>query len=216
MTDLIRFAHRGAPARGTRGNSLAAYAAALRNGANGLEGDVRLTADGVPVLFHGLGRLHGVPLRRIQRADLPAEIPSLAELWQRCGTQFELALDMAEPQAVEAVIDLARRYDAMPRLWLTYWRIPTVAAWRQRWPEVKLVYPTFFAFPTPVLRRTARRLDGIGVDALNLHYRIIGRGSVAATHAAGLKLFAWGLRRRGDVRRVTALGVDGVFIDDLG
>lgn len=211
----IRFAHRGAPRQPARGNTLAAFAAALRDGAEGLESDVRLTADGVPVLVHGLGRVAGRPLRQVNRAELPHHIPTLADLFAHCGNGFELALDMADPAAAEAVIALAREHDAVERLWLTYWRLPEMARWRRRWPDVTLVYATMFAFPQPLLRRTAASVAAAGVDALNVHHRLLGRDSAATAHAAGLKLFAWGLKRPPHERRARALGVDAVFIDDV-
>ena len=211
----IRFAHRGAPQQPARGNTLAAFSAALRHGAEGLESDVRLTADGVPVLVHGLGRVAGRPLRQLTRAELPRHIPTLADLFAQCGNGFELALDMSDPTAAEAVIALARQHDAVARLWLTYWRLPEMAVWRRRWPEVKLVYATMFAAPLPLLRHTAARVAAAGVDALNVHHRLLGKGSAATAHAAGLRLFAWGLKRPPHERRARALGVDAVFIDDV-
>ena len=52
MTAPLGFAHRGARADAPE-NTLAAFALALRLGATGLESDVWLTVDGVPVLHHG-------------------------------------------------------------------------------------------------------------------------------------------------------------------
>lgn len=124
MADFIRFAHRGAPVRPAAGNTLEAFEAALARGSEGIESDVRLTADGVPVLVHGIGPVGRRPIHRLIRADLPRQIPSIAELWQRCGTDFELSLDMADPDAAAAVVELARQYDAVSRLWLTYWKLP--------------------------------------------------------------------------------------------
>jgi glycerophosphoryl diester phosphodiesterase len=215
MSSLIRFAHRGAPVHPVAGNTLAAFEAALRHGAEGIESDVRLTADGVPVLVHGAGLVGRRPVQQIGRRDLLPAILTLAELWERCGNDFELSLDMSDPAAAEAVIDLARRHGALPRLWLTYWRLPAMIAWRRRWPEVRLVYATFFAFPEPVLRRTSARLAVAGINAINLHQRIIGRNSAATVHAGGLKLFAWGLRRHADIARLAALGADAVFVDEV-
>lgn len=216
MSNLIRFAHRGAPIAPAQGNTLVAFADALNSGAEGLESDVRLTADGVPVLVHGAGLIGRQPVRRLKRAELPSHIPSLADLWEHCGNEFDLALDMSDPQAIGTVIDLARRYDALPRLWLTYWRLPAMAEWRRRWPEVKLVYATMSGFPNLLLRRTALRVAAAGVNALNLHHRLITRRSPETVHAAGLKLFAWGLRHPAQVRRVVSAGVDAVFVDEVG
>jgi len=212
---LIRFAHRGAPVPPHSGNTLEAFEAALRRGAEGIESDVRLTADGVPVLVHGLGRVGGRPLRSLRRAELPPSILTLADLWEHCGSDFALALDMSDPEAAEAVVDLSRYYGTESRLWLTYWHLPQMAAWRRRWPEVHLIYGTMFGAPRPLLRRTADRAAAAGVDALNLHHVLVGHNSSTTVHAAGLRLFAWGVRDRGRVRRLAAIGADAVFVDDV-
>jgi glycerophosphoryl diester phosphodiesterase len=216
MAGLIRFAHRGAPSGTARENTLAAFSDALRNGAEGLESDVCLTADGVPVLAHGRGIIDKQPVSRLTRAQLPDHMPALADVWEQCGNEFELALDMTDPRAAAAVVDLARRHGAFDRLWLTYWRLPQMVEWRRRWPDVKLVYATMFGLPNALLRRTSLRVAGAGVDAVNLYHRLIVRGSAETAHDAGLKLFAWGLRRSEDIPRVVALGADAVFVDDIG
>ncbi|HEY7293971.1 MAG TPA: glycerophosphodiester phosphodiesterase [Dehalococcoidia bacterium] len=211
----LRFAHRGAPVPPVRENTLTAFAAALDAGAEGLESDVWLTADGVPVLLHGAGRLRGRPVGTLRRAELPEQIPSLEQLWWRLGNGFELALDMAAPRAAATVVELARRYGAVDRLWLTYWRLPRMAAWRRRWPEVRLVYATMFGFPPPLFRRVTARCAAAGIDAINLHHRLVGRATVQTAHAADLRLFAWGLRHEGHLPRMRTLGLDGVFIDEV-
>lgn len=176
---------------------------------------MRLTADGVPVLVHGSGLRRGPHVHRLRRADLPAQIPSLAELWESCGSDFLLALDMVDPAAAGPVIALARHYGAVPRLWLTYWRLPAMLAWRQRWPEVRLVYATMFGVPEAVLRRTVRRAAEAGVDAINLHHRLVRARTAETVHAAGLKLFVWGLLSASESGRLARLGADAIFVDRL-
>ncbi len=74
---LIRFAHRGASALAPE-NTLAAFREAVRRGCGWIETDVRLTADGVPVLIHdekvdrttgGHGAVGTLTLRQIHRLD---------------------------------------------------------------------------------------------------------------------------------------------------
>lgn len=64
-------------------NTLPAFAAAAAAGVDGVELDVRLTADGVPVVIHdGDTALFGRPVRHVAttpRAALPAGVPDLAE-----------------------------------------------------------------------------------------------------------------------------------------
>jgi glycerophosphoryl diester phosphodiesterase len=86
-------AHRGASAREPE-NTLAAFEAAAREGADVIELDVRLTADGVPVILHdpdvsattdGKGYVHEMTLGQVKglnasgRGATRHEIPTLAE-----------------------------------------------------------------------------------------------------------------------------------------
>ena len=76
----IGFAHRGARAHAPE-NTLDAFALALRLGATGLETDLWLTADGVPVLDHdGVVRRRGRqrPIAAVAKSALPASIPPLS------------------------------------------------------------------------------------------------------------------------------------------
>ena len=88
----IAFAHRGARAHAPD-NTVEAFQLALRLGATGLESDVWLSADGHAILDHdGVvgGRLRKVPIGRLDRGDVPAHMPSLADLYDACGTDFHL------------------------------------------------------------------------------------------------------------------------------
>ena len=86
----VLFAHRGARAHAPE-NTIEAFTLGLRLGATGLESDVWLTADGVAVLDHdGVvgGLLRRKQIADVDRADLPAHMPSLAELYEACGNQL--------------------------------------------------------------------------------------------------------------------------------
>ena len=106
----ITFAHRGARAH-ARENTIEAFELALRLGATGLESDVWLTADGVPVLDHdGVVRVQRRKrtIRELRRDQLPAHIPTLAELFERCGTDYELSLDLKDEAVGRSVIEFVR------------------------------------------------------------------------------------------------------------
>src|SRR5256885_11529810 len=118
----IAFAHRGARAH-ARENTLEAFALALRLGATGLESDVWCTADGVAVLDHD-GQV-GSRLRRrsigdVRRAQLPAHIPTLDDLYTECGTDFELSLDVKDPAAIGATVAAARAAGVANPMWLCH------------------------------------------------------------------------------------------------
>ena len=207
---VIVFAHRGAPAPGMPANSLAAFMAALRAGATAIEADIQLTADRVPVLLHHALK-PGTPISRTLRAGLGDSCPALTDLWECCGVDFDLALDMVDPRAAPVVVALARRYGALEHLWLTYWRLPLLQRWRALWPEVRLIYSTLAL--APLLWRTATRAASAGLDAINVHRWLLGAHTAAIVHAARLRLFVWGLRTDAHVQRALALGADGIFVD---
>jgi glycerophosphoryl diester phosphodiesterase len=207
----VGFAHRGGALTRRQQNTLPAFLRAVRLGA-GVESDVQLTADGEPVLLHApLGLHRGRPLRRLRRSQLPATVPTLADLYRRCGVDFPLALDMTEPAAAEAVVEVARAHGALSNLWMTYWRLDRLEGWRAQWPDLRLVFPSLLVrAPSQLLPRLA----DIGVDAVNVHHRAVGPRLVAAADAHGMRVLAWGVRRRGSIAAVLARGADGVFADD--
>jgi len=211
---MIVFAHRGAPRHREEENTLPAFERAIALGASGLESDIALTVDGIPVLTHPRLLARRLRIAETRLADLPPHIPSLESLYERCGNAFHLSLDMAAPGAVDAVVAVADRHGARERLWLTYWRLSTLAQWRGRWSDVHLVYPSIPVFPRR-LDTLLGRLRDQRVDVLNVHHRFCTLALGTRVHAAGLQVFAWGVRRRGQIARVARAGVEGVFCDDL-
>jgi len=184
---------------------LVAFERALSLGARGLESDIGLTTEGIPILQH---------LSLFRHRPSPLRPPTLEELFQRCGTDFDLSLDMGEPRAAEAVVRIATRYGAIDRLWLTYWRIPVLQEWRRRWPRLHLVYPTIPLRPSST-HTVIEHLAETQITTINIHYRFCRRALIEQAHARGLLVFAWGVRSGRPLPRLLIRGVDGVFCDDV-
>src|SRR4051794_11262717 len=143
---VIGFAHRGARAHAPE-NTLESFALALRLGANGLESDVWLTTDGEAVLDHdGVVRtgLRRRAVAELRRDELPPHVPTLAELYAECGTEFDLSLDVKDPAAAPRVLAVAADAgdDAVRRLWLCHPEWEQVAEWRALSDDVRLVDST--------------------------------------------------------------------------
>ena len=144
----LLFAHRGGRAHAPE-NTLEAFRNAVEMGATGLESDVWLTADGVPVLDHD-GRV-GRGLRRStisshRRDELPRHVPSLSDLYEHIpgvsdGT-VQVCLDVKDPAAAAPVMALAANLGRCAELWLAHsdWR--RVADWRRIDALVHLVDST--------------------------------------------------------------------------
>jgi glycerophosphoryl diester phosphodiesterase len=210
----IGFAHRGASADAPE-NTLPAFALALELGATGLESDVWLTADGVAVLDHDGLLPDGRAFRTCGRDDLPAHVPSLAELYGALGDAFELSLDVKDPDAAPEAIRVARRAGAESRLWLCHWSWRVVAPWRALSERVRLVDSTRLVhMRTPPAAR-AERMAALDLDALNLHWTDWSPPLAGELRAAGRKLLAWDTQDDASLAAMLALGVDGVFSDHV-
>jgi glycerophosphoryl diester phosphodiesterase len=193
--------------------SLAAFRRALELGSDGVEADLWLTSDEQPVVLHPRIPRRGSVAQR-PRSALPATVPDLEQVYRVIGGETELALDTPDPQAAPFAVEIARAHGAAAHLWLTYWRVSVLAQWRQRWPDIRLVFPSLIL---PWRRPPALldRLRDAGVDALNLHVRQVSPANAAACHERGLLLFAWGARDGSAPERALAAGADGVFADDV-
>lgn len=215
----IGFAHRGARARAPE-NTLEAFQLALRLGGTGLESDVWLTKDGQAVLDHdGVvgGILRRTPIARVDRADLPVHIPSLRELYEACGTGFELSLDIKDDNAVGEVIAVARDVgqEAESRLWLCHpdWR--TVATWRGLSSVAKLVDSTRLRHMKPGPERRAAELADAGIDAVNLHHSDWNGGWVTLFHRFEIFTLAWDCQFDRVLDDMLDAGIDAVFSDHV-
>jgi glycerophosphoryl diester phosphodiesterase len=215
----IAFAHRGARAHAPE-NTLEAFRLALRLGASGLESDVWLTADRVAVLVHD-GRVgRGLRRRRVAeapRSALPASVPSLDELYAECGTDYELSLDVYDPDAAAVAVGVAGAAGngAAGRLWLCHPDWELLSRWRSEWPDVHLVNSTRIGDLRQGPERRAAQLSAAGVDAVNLHHSDWTGGLTTLFHRFGRLAFAWGAQHERIVRELARIGIDGVYSDHV-
>jgi glycerophosphoryl diester phosphodiesterase len=210
----IGFAHRGARAH-ARENTLDAFTLALRLGATGLESDVWLTADDVPVLDHD-GRVRRRAIRNVSRDALPPHVPALVELFEACGTDFHLSLDVKDPDAAPSVLQAAT--DAgmdLSRLWLCHHDRETVAGWRDLSDEVRLVDSTRLRRIKEGPERRAAWLAEEGVDAVNLHGTEWTGGLTTLFHRFEVLAFGWDAQHDRTLDNLLRAGVDAVYSDHV-
>ena len=224
-TPPIGFAHRGARAH-ERENTLTAFARALTMGATGLESDVWLTADRQAVLDHdGLVRRgrwrRRQPISDCRRGELPDHIPALAELYSECGTDFELSLDLKDPEAAPAVVDSVDEAAARTglalreRLWLCHPGVDTLVGLREQWPDVRLCNSTRLSRMNDGPERRAAVLAEAGIDSVNLHQTDWTGGLVTLFHRFGILCFGWDAQQPRVLNELLDMGIDAVYSDHV-
>lgn len=214
---MIGFAHRGAKAYAPE-NTLEAFALALRLGATGLESDVWLTADGVPVLDHDgvvKGRLRSKPIASVLRSDLPSHVPTLAELLASTPPEVPLSLDVKDAAAFDSVCDVfrAHRPSGSGSLYLCHPDLETLRAQVGRAGEVRFVHSTRLARMKDGPERHAALLREVGVAVVNMPYPDWTGGLVALFNRFDVECFAWDCQHERQIAEVVRMGVDAVYSD---
>jgi glycerophosphoryl diester phosphodiesterase len=215
----IAFGHRGARAH-ARDNTLESFSLALTLGATGLESDVWLTADGVPVLDHDgvvrLGRRKRA-ITDLTRDQLPEHIPALGDLLEHCGSDYHLSLDLKQPEAARPVIDLVRTVapGLLPRLWLCHPDVDVLVALRPYDETVRLVNSTRLERIKEGPERRAAVLAAEGIDGVNLHRSDWNGGLTTLFHRFERVAFGWDLQYEHQLRPALRMGLDGVYSDHV-
>ncbi|MHB1139742.1 MAG: glycerophosphodiester phosphodiesterase [Microthrixaceae bacterium] len=213
----VLFAHRGARAHAPE-NTLEAFRLGLRLGATGLESDVWITADGQAVLDHdGVvgGAFRRKPISGVERAQLPEHIPSLAELYDACGTDHDLSLDVKDPAAFDEVLRVARAADAVDRLWLCHPDLDQLVEWRSVAPDAHLVHSTRVAAMAHGAERHAAQLRAAGIDADNQHHSEWSAGQVTLYHRFTRLTFGWDAQHVRNIEGLLRMGIDGLYSDHV-
>jgi glycerophosphoryl diester phosphodiesterase len=211
---VITFAHRGGMAHAPE-NTLEAFRKGLALGASGLESDVWLSADGEAILVHdevSWRGLHRVDVRhqtaeQLQRYD----IPRLADLFAAVGNDFELSLDLKDPDSAKATIEVVREVGVPERTWLCVGGMHLLTELRESYDDVRIVHSRRRDKINGSLETHAARLAELGVDAMNMHFTDWSAGLVALFHRFEVRAFSWDLQHVRHLRDALAMGVDAVY-----
>ena len=233
-------AHRGlvtpeAAASGVVENSFAAVAAAHSAGAAYVESDCHLTADGTVVLFHDddLSRVTGDPRRiaEVTVAELEALMSdrggliTLAQALDAFPT-LRFNLDVKARDAAAAVGAIVAPFGA--RVLLTSFSddrrraalAAAAAAARGILPATSAGTATITRLLAALSVRSGRLVARAlrGIDALQVperqgRLRVVTPRLLAAAHRHDVEVHVWTVNDPADMRRLVALGVDGIVTD---
>ncbi|MFI5053687.1 MAG: glycerophosphodiester phosphodiesterase [Acidimicrobiia bacterium] len=214
----ITFAHRGGRAHELE-NTLPAFRRALELGARGLESDARASADGEVVLVHGTSVGPGWRRRRVastSASDLARlGVPRLAELYAELGSEYELSLDLYDPAAGDALLEVAHAAGATDRLWLCSSQVPLLSSLGARAPAAHLVHSVRRRNVEVPLERHAATLAERGIEVVNMHRSDWTAGLVGLFHRFDVLAFAWDVQEVRHFRDMLTIGIDAVYSDHV-
>ena len=211
----ITFAHRGARAHLPE-NTIEAFELALRLGASGLESDTWISRDGIAVLDHdGIvkGRFRSKPINSFNHTTLPTWIPSLADLYQRCGSDFHLSLDIKDVSSMDDVVRTVAKQGNPAKTWLCHPDLSFLEQWIDRVEGAHLVHSTRLKTMNLGPERHAATLRDLGISTVNMPFPDWNGGLVALFHRFNIFCFGWNLQYPEVLTTGLRMGLDGVFSD---
>ncbi len=216
-------AHRGSPdpASGVAENTLAAFRRARDLGADGVELDVRLTADGGLAVHHDAVVPGAGPVHELATADLPGHVPLLADALETCAGMIvnieiknhpgEAAFDPSERASGLVVAEVEELGLSGTVVISSFWSA-ALAAVRSAAPLLPcglLVVPSFD--PASSIGTAVE----MGCAAVHLPVGLVDGPTVASAHDVGLAVAAWTVADEVALAEVLAAGVDTVITDDV-
>lgn len=212
---VITFAHRGARLVEPE-NTIPAFRVALEAGASGIETDVWLSADGEVVCTHDAVAGRGRRRRKVASSTAAelAEIgvPRLADVYGELGTAFQCSVDVKTADAADALLDVARSYGALERLWVCSPDLELLGRLRDE-RNVKLVHSDRRRAIDVPMERHAYTIGGLGLDAMNMHHSEWSAGLVSLFHRFDVRAFAWDTQEVRHIRAVLRMDIDAVYCD---
>ena len=217
--------HRGAAADAPE-NTLAAFALALAPGADGVELDVQLCADGVPVIIHdatvdrtcnGTGRVADLSLAelRLLTIDNDQPIPTLDDLFATFGHRtlynVELkTLGRGGDALAAAVARVIVAHNVTEHVLISSFSPFTLRAAQRHMPP---------GVPLALLRerratRPAHALLRAAAD--HPHHSLVDAALMAWARRRGRRVNAWTVDDPAEARRLIGLGVHGIITNRPG
>ena len=222
-------AHRGASVEQPE-NTIEAFEAAIDAGADAIEFDVRLTADGVPVVMHdpdvarttdGAGLVSDLTLEEVRKLGVSSLEETLECLAGRAAADIELKNEPDEPAyvaegapALEATLDLLDRTGFPGRVLLSSFDPETLRRSRKLRPDIPTGLLTSAETDATSALQTARADDHPWVLPFVAQVLAAGPAFLQEAHGREMRVGIWIADDPDMARTLFSWGVDAVATND--
>ncbi|MGC8786901.1 MAG: glycerophosphodiester phosphodiesterase [Anaerolineae bacterium] len=224
----LNFGHRGAPMAAPE-NTLASFQKARAMGADGVELDVMLCADGEPVVIHdfsvehttnGHGRVRDLTLAQLKALDAGSwfdpqfageRIPTLREVAAWAGEDMLLNIELKSTnirgEGLEGkVIAIVREFGLEHRTVISSFNPFSLRRVKQLAPYLHT--GLLYAGDLPIFLRRAWLRPLARPDALHPHYKMVTNDYLAWARSKGYRVNVWTPDQEADWQRLIAQKVD--------
>lgn len=230
-------AHRGGALESTE-NTVDAFQRALRLGADGIETDIRLTRDGVVVIYHDeyFGRVEGLPERQRTRlisdltySEVSAQtlipvgddtgsrrVPTLNEVLSNIQSgllNIELKRGARFDELVDKTVAVLKHSPQLDRVVLETPSLEIAKKVRAAiGPSLKLHINPGYDDSVPFLQSLERVLK-FKPHSVSVSFKKLSREIVELAHKAGVEVWVWTVNSPDIAQAMAILGVDAIKTD---
>lgn len=236
LKDLPRpvvFAHRGASAHAPE-NTIAAFELAVNQGADAIELDVKLTADGKAVVIHdqtvdrttnGSGKVNTLTLESLKKLDARyhftnfdgTTIPTLDEVFESVGKRTFINVELTNYSStrdnlVLVVAVIVKRHEMQERVLFSSFTPANLHRMKTILPEV----PVALLATSGLLGAAARStlFVRLSPDIIHPYLTDVTQKLMENERKRGRRVHVWTVNEEKDILRLRSLDVDGIFTDD--
>lgn len=214
-TGPLVLAHRGVSSEHPE-NSVAAFRAARFHGADGVELDVRRTADHALVVHHDARLEDGRAIIETPQAEIPVEIPRIAEALEACNGLFvniEIKNMPGEPDfdesnvAAEMVVEAVRAAGIERRTLVSSFNLTAIDRIRQLDASLLTGWLLFDFDPAEALQRAVDH----GHGAVHPFVGRTTRSLIDRAHELGLRVNTWTVDDPVRIEQLNREGIDAII-----
>lgn len=214
MTVVTVYAHRGASVA-ERENTLAAFRRAGELGSDGVELDVRRSADGALVVHHDAHLADGRAIVELQSAELPEHVPLLDAALDACrGMVVNVEIKNwpqdvdfdASQSLVPPVLEACAGHDVI----VSSFNIATVDRVRELDPAMPTAWLVSFAPDRDRAGRLVQMCKQHGHGVLHPHELAVDEHLMTLCRSAGIAVNTWTVDDPARMRVLADLGVAGI------
>lgn len=231
MVKTLIYAHRGASKLAPE-NTMPAFELARAAGADGIETDVQLTKDQIPVLIHdenlrrttnGTGFVQDYTYAQLRLLDAGSWFsPKFSDIyivtldeflrWFRDQPMFlnvELKTNVIEYKNIERIVyESLKRYHVLERTVISSFNPDSLIRMKEINPAVETAFLT-----STKMRNLPQYAKSLDCDSLHVKHRLLDKKLVKRCHKENLNLRIYTVNRPPMMKKCFQLGVNGIFTD---
>ncbi|MFX1502486.1 MAG: glycerophosphodiester phosphodiesterase [Promethearchaeota archaeon] len=227
--EILIIGHAGGKKTGPE-NTLKAFKKAIELKADYIEFDVRLSSDNEIVIFHDPdtfniteipGLVKNMTLKELKKLDVGEgeRIPTFREVIELANNKINLLLHINGSNIEDQILNLLRKYNYIERTIISCMVHRYLFKYRDLEPKLKLAaLVNLYSEDLPKWEVRKNLIDNAANNkfyAINPEYHLVDAQFISYAHQKNLKVFPWTVNEESEMRKFSALGVDGIITDDI-